>query len=106
MNERINEKNISNIVQLSSFAVTEGQFGRVIFDKTKRLSATTSTKATTISASQHDMSDTSLCIPEAFEIKEIPEISDLKSPTDSRVTLTDCPSSPESDPGVFCECSW
>ena len=102
LNERTNEKNISNIVQLSSFAVSEGQFGRVVFDKTKRLSATTSTKATTISASQHDMSDTSLCTPEAFEIKEIPEISDLKCPTDSRVTLTDCPSRPESDPGVFC----
>ena len=101
LNERINERNISNIAQLSSFAVTEDQFGRAIFDKTKRAPATTPTKATTTSTKQPDMSDTSLVPPaQTSEIEETLQ-REIKSASESQVILTDCPSSPDDDPCVF-----
>ncbi|CAB4004958.1 Hypothetical predicted protein [Paramuricea clavata] len=105
LNERINERNIHEIEQLSSFTATEGQFRRTVLDKTKRISVTAPTTTNTMpSANSTQGSDTSDAVQSEAEASNTKESTEIKQPppfikTSYPVHLIDCPE--ESEPNVF-----
>ncbi|CAB3981826.1 Hypothetical predicted protein [Paramuricea clavata] len=120
LNERINERNIHEIEQLSSFTATEGQFGRAVLDKTKKISVMAPTTTNTMtSANSTQESDTSDAVQSKAEASDTKESTEIKQPppfikTSYPVHLIDCPEESEpivfssrppdkpSDPGVTC----